>query len=105
MRDQSYRYFMGSFFSRQAIFAYGIAGGVTTAGQLILIWLGRFSGVPQRTEVVPVIIELYIETLIPLWVPPITSWNVVVLILNLVIALWVLFLWTANYDKSLSAGR
>lgn len=105
MREQSFRYFIGSLLSRQALYAYGIAGGFTTVGQLFLLWFGRFSGVPQRTETIPVIIEMYIETLIPLWIPPVTSWNIMILILNVVIALWVLLVWTANYDRSISAKR
>lgn len=101
MRMRSVNYFLGSLFSRQAIFAYGIAGSITTAGQLLLVAMGVFSGIPQRTEALPAVIELYIETLLPLWIPPITSWNVFVLLANGVIGIWILLVWTLNYEKSL----
>lgn len=100
MRNRSINYFLGSLFSRQAIYAYGIAGGITTAGQLLLLWLDVFSGVPQRTETLPVVVEMYIETLIPLWIPPITPWNALIFFLNIILALWVLLWWTLNYERS-----
>lgn len=104
MRSQSWRYFLGSLFSRQAIYAYGIAGVFTTVGQLLLVWVGPFSGVPRRTEVLPVVLEAYIETLLPLWIPPITPWNVMIFLLNVLIALWVLLVWTDRYDRAIG-GR
>jgi len=75
MKQRSINYFFGSLYSRQAIWAYGIAGGVTTTFQLVLLYLDFFSVSPSqmRTERLPVFIELYIETLLPLWIPPITS--------------------------------
>lgn len=100
MRQRSVNYFVGSLFSNQFLYAYGIAAGFTTVGQLLLVWLNVFSGIPQRMEALPIIIELYIETLIPLWIPPITGWNVFILILNIVIALWILLSWTISYDRS-----
>lgn len=101
MRTRSINYFLGSLFSRQAIFAYGIAGSITTAGQLLLVSIGVFSGIPQQTEAIPVVIELYIETLIPLWVSPVTPWNLFVLLVNIIIGLWIVLLWTLNYESSL----
>lgn len=101
MRPRTINYFLGSLFSRQAFYAYGIAGGVTTAGQLLLIWLGVFSGMPNRTEALPMVVEAYIETLLPLWIPPITEWNALVLLANITLALWILFCWTVNYGRSL----
>lgn len=86
MRQQSISYFFGSLFSKQALYAYGIAGAFTTTGQLLLIWLGVFSGVPQRIDALPVFIEVYIETLLPLWIPPITGWNVLIFLVNIALA-------------------
>lgn len=101
MRQRSVNYFVGSLFSLQFLYAYGIAAGFTTAGQLLLIWLNAFSGIPQRMETLSIVIELYIETLIPLWIPPITGRNVFILTLNIVIAVWILLSWTISYDRSL----
>lgn len=99
MRQRSINYFFGSLFSRQAIYAYGIAGGITTAFQLLLLWTDFFTEIPTRTESLPVFVELYIETLIPLWIPPITPWNVAMLFVNVFIMLMVLAQWTINYDR------
>jgi hypothetical protein len=100
MRTRTVNYFWGSLFSRQALYAYGIAGGITTAGQLLLVWLDIFSSVPQRTEMLPVVVEIYIETLLPLWIPPITGWNVLIFLINIVLSLWILAFWTVNYWRS-----
>lgn len=100
MRDQSVRYFIGSLFSRQVLYAYAIAGGFTTSGQLVMLWVGKMAQIPQRTEVLPVFIELYIETLLPLWIPPVTSWNILLFLINIVIVFWILLSWTISYDRS-----
>jgi hypothetical protein len=100
MRARTANYFIGSLFSKQSIFAYGIAAAVTTAGQFLLVWGGLFSGIPQRTEAIPRFIELYIETVMPLWIPPITAWNIAIFLLNVLISIGILVNWTLNYDES-----
>lgn len=100
MRQRSINYFFGSLFSVQAIYAYGIAGTVTTTGQLLLIYPDIFSAVPQQTAALPMFIELYIETLLPLWIPPITGWNILVFLVNIVLALWLIASWTPSYEQS-----
>lgn len=101
MRRQSANYFWGSLFSKQALYAYGIAGAVTTTGQVLLVWLRVFSGVPQRLDALPMILEVYIETLIPLWIPPITGWNILIFLLNAGLTIWILLSWTFRYERSL----
>ncbi|SIR71405.1 hypothetical protein SAMN05421752_1028 [Natronorubrum thiooxidans] len=100
MRQGSINYFFGSLFSRQAIYAYGIAGGITTVFQLLLLWANYFTEVPTRTESFPVFVELYIETLLPLWIPPITPWNAAMLLTNAFLMLMILAQWTINYDRA-----
>lgn len=100
MRTRSVNYFVGSLLSRQVFVAYGIAGSITTLGQQLLIWFGVFGGIPTRTERLPEFIELYIETLIPIWIPPVTGWNVFIFLLNAAITLWLLLYWTMKYDRS-----
>lgn len=101
MRQQSVNYFWGSVFSIQSIYAYGIAGSISTAFQMVLVWAGVFTGVPTRTDSLPILVELYLETLIPLWIPPITGWNAIIFLLNVIIAVWILFTWTVNYDRAI----
>lgn len=100
MRQRSLNYFVGSLFSRQAIFAYSAAGAFTTALQLLVISTEAFAQMPQRTEALPRVVELYIETLIPLWVPPITEYNVAVVLMNLFLTLMFLAVWTLSYGRS-----
>jgi len=100
MRDQSVRYFIGSLFSRQVFYAYAIAGGLTTALQIIIL-SDQISRSALRTEQLPLAVELYIETLIPLWIPPVTSWNIIVFLANAVIAVWILLWWTVRYEQSM----
>lgn len=92
--------FFRSLFSRQVIYAYGIASGITTAFQLLHLWTDFFSGITTRTESLPVFVELYIETLLPLWIPPITSWNATMLFMNVLLMLMILAQWTINYDRA-----
>lgn len=100
MRQRSKNYFWRSLFSRQAIYAYAAAGGVTTAMQLIVLSAGVFSEKPQRTGTLPLVVELYIETLIPVWIPPVTRYNIAIVLMNGFLALFFLAVWTLNYDSS-----
>jgi hypothetical protein len=100
MRDQSIRYFIGSLLSRQALYAYAMSGGLTTGVQLLMI-SGDIPRAALRTEQLPVIVELYIDTLIPLWIPPITSVDIVVVLTNVVITVWILLYWTVRYEQSI----
>lgn len=100
MRDQSIRYFIGSLLSRQVLYAYAMAGGLTTGVQLLMI-SGDVPRAVLRTEQLPVIVELYIDTLIPLWIPPITSVDIVVVLTNVVITVWILLYWTVRYEQSI----
>lgn len=45
-------------------------------------------------------LELYIETLLPLWTPPITEYNVALVLFNIGIAILLLLSWTTSYDQS-----
>lgn len=100
MRARTLNYFFGSLFSRQIVFAYGIAGGITTAIQLGLLWVNYFSNVPNRHDSIPLFLDIYIETLLPIWIGEITAYNVGVVLINLLIALMILLVWTANYAAS-----
>jgi len=99
MRARTLNYFLGSLLSRQVIYAYGIAGGITTAIQLLLI-TNEYLIYTPRSESLPIFLDLYIETLLPLWAGGISTVNVVVFITNVIIALLILLKWTANYAAS-----
>lgn len=73
MRQRSANYFFGSLFSSQFFLVYGIAGAFTTTFQLLLLYIDVFSGMPRRTESLPIFIEMYIETLLPVWIGHITA--------------------------------
>lgn len=100
MRRRTQSYFFGILFSRLSIYAYGIAGTITTGLQLLLLWFGYFSDVPRRAENLPVFIDLFIETMLPVWIGTITPWNVLMVVLNLFLALFILLIWTDRYDRS-----
>lgn len=100
MRNQSIRYFIGSLLSRQALYAYAMAGGLTTGVQMLMI-SGEIPRTALRTERLPVVVELYIDTLIPLWIPPITSLDIVVVLINVIITVWILLYWTIRYEQSI----
>jgi hypothetical protein len=100
MRQRSINYFFGSLFSRQFVYAYGIAAGGTALFQQSLIWLGYFSGAPTRVESFPVFVELYIETLLPIWIGGVTNWNILMIITNVFLASLILLLWTARYSRT-----
>lgn len=100
MRTRTVNYFFGSLLSRQAILAYGIAGSITTGFQLVLLWIGWFTRVPKQTESLPIFVEVYIETLLPVWIGTITPWNIAMVICNIILALGILGHWTLNYGNS-----
>lgn len=99
MRARTLNYFFGILFSRQTIYAYGIAAGITTAGQLLLI-SQRILEMPNQTETLPGFIEMYIETLLPVWIGTITPWNALIILINITLTFLILAKWTANYSRS-----
>jgi hypothetical protein len=99
MRARTVNYFVGSLFSVQAIYAYGIAGGITTALQGILIWRDVLLFKAASADL-PLLLELYIETLIPIWIPPVTPWNVMILGVNICLALMIIGNWAMKYSQS-----
>lgn len=102
MRSRTWRYFWGMLFSRMSIYAYGIAGSITTALQLVFLVLEgvNLSSIPQRTQVLPAFVELWIETLLPFWIGEITTYNFVIVGFNIFIALTFLLLWTDRYSRT-----
>lgn len=100
MRQRTVNYFIGSLFSRQVILAYGIAGGITTGFQVLLVSLNVFSLSSLKTRSLPWIIELYVETLMPLWIPPVTRWNLLMILMNIVLSVLVVAWWSIKYSRS-----
>jgi len=100
MRQRTKRHFRGSLFSRQIIYAYGIAAGFTAAFQQLLVIYNYFASIPQNYETLPVFIELYVETLYPMWIGGITAWNIYMIFLNLCLAVILLAVWTARYAET-----
>lgn len=98
------RYFIGSLFSRQALYAYAIGSGATTA---LLLTVFTLKGIqPQMRlihwgpEFLMYFVEMYIRVSIPVWVPPITWLELGVVGINTGFGLLVLFYWSENYRCS-----
>lgn len=98
------RYFVGSLFSRQALYAYGIGSGITTT---ILLVTFALQGVrPQmrlidwRPTFLAYLLEMYIRVSIPIWIPPVTWVEVVVVCANAFFGLVVLWYWSEKYYRS-----
>ena len=98
------RYFIGSLFSRQAIYAYAIGSGITTA---LLLTLFALEGIrPQMRlihwgpELLMYLLEMYIRVALPVWIPPITWLEISIVGINAVFGLFVLFYWSEKYHRS-----
>lgn len=102
MRQSSVNYLFGSLFSRQfwwaIVQAYAFSGGVTTGFQIILIQFDilAFTNLPRSSDELLYYVDLYIETVLPMWVGEISRWNVVLLISN-AFSFLILFSWTMKY--------
>lgn len=98
------RYFIGSLFSRQAVYAYAVGSAVTTMLLLTTFALERIQ--PRQRlihwgpEFIAYLLEMYIRVSIPIWVPPITWLEVLVVGTNAFIGLLVLFYWSEKYRRS-----
>ncbi|WP_435359516.1 hypothetical protein [Haloarchaeobius sp. DFWS5] len=99
MRQRSINHFLGSFFSKQLILAYGIANGFSTSVQLVMILVGKAVWT-RDTEGLIMVLELYVETLYPRFIGGLTQWNMVMILLNLVVAVTLLAHWSLKYDRA-----
>jgi hypothetical protein len=94
------RYFVGILTSRMSIYAYLIGSSITTG----LLYIGLLNDAvylrERLLEGLPIILDMYVQIAIPLWVPPITSTDVAVFVTNCLFGLFVLLYWTANYTSS-----
>ena len=98
-------YFVGMLFSRMSIFAYGIGSSITTVFFYALLLADFMSFETRLVENLPAVIELYLRVAIPLWVPPITSIDASVFLVNCTFALMRLLHWTANYRSATKRRR
>lgn len=104
MTDYFTRHFLGSLFSIQFVWAYGIAASIMTGAQLLLLFSGRFV-MPDTKHELPVIAQIFVETLIPWYIPPITSFNIAVVLLNLFLAILILAVWSSRFDRAMRSRR
>lgn len=102
MRKNTMDYFLGMLFSKMLFIAYGTASGITTVLQLFLIYQDhmRFDKPLDRVGYLPEFVEVYIETLFPVWIGSITTWNLVMILFNIVLALLILMFWALSYDQA-----
>jgi len=104
-----FNHFIGSLFSRQFIYAYAIGSGATTLiyGLYLLrqgVW-GQQKIVTANLAGIGAIIDIYVRVSLPIWIPPITMAEVVVIITNCFFALWVLAWWSAKYASATGSRR
>lgn len=90
-------YFVGSLFSIQFIFAYGAGAAVTTAIQYILFIQEILILESNSLSNLPVILALYAESFLPIWIGGLTEWNIWVVAVNAVIGLWIMMMWTYRF--------
>jgi hypothetical protein len=100
MYKKRYEYLRDFLFSRMWIYAYVIAGTVTTTLQFLWLPQSVFEMTAWRTETLPMVVEVYIETLFPIWIGGITSLNRTVVAWNLVLAHSLLFMWAISEYRS-----
>jgi hypothetical protein len=99
MRARTVNYFFGSMRSRQIVFAYAIANGLTTVLQLAIITLQNRPW-PTDATGLSIVVEAYIETLYPLYIGGITEWNLWMIGINVLLSVGILGWWTAKYAMS-----
>lgn len=100
MRQSSINYFWGSLISRQSFFAYGIAAGFTTGLQLLMVTLDVFRLPSDFGQQIHWLVLMYLETLLPVWYGDLTTYNILMVLINLFFAVLILMWWTAKYDSS-----
>jgi len=92
--------------SRMAIYAYGIGGSITTALYALSIYFDVVVVQTRLEERLPLILEMYIRVLIPLWIPPIRSIDVLTFNANVFFGLYTLLYWTSRYVSAIGyCGR
>lgn len=102
-------HFIGTLFSRQFIYTYAIGSGVTTAGYALYLlryglW-GRQQVITADPAGLGAVIDLYVRILLPIWIPPITGLELLVVATNCFIALWVLAWWSEKYADATGGRR
>ena len=108
MASRFEKYFVGSLFSRQAIYAYGSGSVLTTV--LWLLWFALNNVWPEPRVFTAdlagfeVLIDMYIRIVLPIWIPPITRVEVGTVLLNCFFGLCYLALWSEKY-ASATTGR
>lgn len=100
MRQRSWNHFWGSLVSTQFLIAYSISSGILTLIHLVGFWTGNLTSMPRRIEALPRFIDLYIEIIIPVWIPPFTGYNFLILMVNISLAVLILLMWSVRYDNA-----
>lgn len=100
MRKGTQSHFVGSLFSKQVFYAYAAADGITTALWISLGWLGLVDKITTPTTLVQRSIEIYINGLLPVFIPPYTLGSVAFILSNCVFTIAVLGWWSAKFGWS-----
>lgn len=100
MRKGTDKHFRNSLLSRQIIYAYAAADGITTALQVGLAWVGLYAGVTNKSEAVSEFVAIYITNLLPVFLPPYSLGDVFVILSNTTLAVLVQAFWSAKFGWS-----
>lgn len=86
--------------SRQVIYAYGAADGITTTLWVGLGWFGIVGDISTTPAAISHFVEIYITGLLPVFVPPYNLSSIVFILSNLFLTVFVLGWWSAKYGWS-----
>ena len=103
------KHFIGSLFSRQAIYAYGSGSALTTTLSLIWFALNNSWPVPRVFTAdlagLEVLIDMYIRIMLPIWIPPINRVEIGIVGLNCFFGLCYLALWSEKHASATTGRR
>ena len=100
MRKGTQKHFLNSLLSRQFIYAYAAADGITTVLQVGLAWSGLYAGVTNKSEAISKFVEIYITNLFPVFLPPYSLADVFIILSNATLAVLIQGFWSAKFGWS-----
>lgn len=104
-----WNHFLGSLFSRQAVFAYGSGSTITTTLVFLYFIANNFWPEPRVFTAdlagIEILVDMYLRVVLPIWVPPITWVELGVVGLNCLFGTWFLPWWSAKYADSATGSK
>jgi len=87
------RRFFQLLFSRVFLMIYGVVSVGLTILQIVMIFHNKFPQIesPNTIDGFGTVVELFMETLIPIWADGISVWDLTMIFLNLTFTILILF--------------